>query len=94
MVKTPCLFQMNKVSIMIHSQVIIITLIIIENCQKQYGLTPRLSFIFDYFGGKDIKRDFQDATNIIFTNGNLDPWSAGSIITNITIGWGCNALYM
>lgn len=65
-----------------------------ENCQKQYGLTPRLSFIFDYFGGKDIKRDFYDTTNIIFTNGNLDPWSAGSITKNITVGWGCNALYM
>ena len=54
-----------------------------KQCQEAFGLTPRYDWVWDYFGGKDIQRDFASHTNIIFTNGDLDPWSAGGVNTAI-----------
>lgn len=48
----------------------------------------------DYFGGRDINRDFYNATNIIFSNGEFDPWRAGGITYNVTEDWGSIAVYI
>lgn len=45
-------------------------------CQDTYGVTPRPSWIPSYYGGKDLSGH----TNIVFSNGNLDPWSAGGVL--------------
>lgn len=59
-------------------------------------MTPRVDFVFDYFGGKNMQRDFYTASNIIFTNGVLDPWSVGSIMANtgFPTEWKCTTIYM
>lgn len=50
-----------------------------KDCQQKFKLTPRYQWVWDYFGGKDIQRDFQSISNIIFSNGQLDPWTAGGL---------------
>lgn len=55
-------------------------------CKQKYGLTPKYDWALEYFGGMDPARDFREATNIVWANGKLDPWSMGGITTNITAG--------
>lgn len=50
-----------------------------EECQANYGLTPKYTWALDYFGGKNYSVDFLSYSNIIFSNGNLDPWRAGGV---------------
>lgn len=57
-----------------------------QYCQETYGLTPMYNWAMDFFGGRDPRRDFRYATNIVFFNGELDPWHGGGINTNITSG--------
>ncbi|XP_004708913.2 lysosomal Pro-X carboxypeptidase [Echinops telfairi] len=51
-----------------------------EDCFKQWGVTPRPSWISTMYGGRNIKSH----KNIVFSNGELDPWSAGGVTQNIT----------
>ncbi|XP_077500595.1 lysosomal Pro-X carboxypeptidase-like [Amblyomma americanum] len=46
-----------------------------ERCQKKFGITPDFYRTVMMFGGSK----FSTATNIIFSNGELDPWSAVGI---------------
>jgi len=54
-----------------------------DDCKKKFNLTPRYQWVWTYLGGKDIQRDFQSLSNIIFSNGQLDPWTAGGLTTPI-----------
>ncbi|KAH0625232.1 hypothetical protein JD844_033542 [Phrynosoma platyrhinos] len=51
-----------------------------EECFKIWGVRPRPSWILTSYGGKNISAH----SNIIFSNGGLDPWSAGGVTKNIT----------
>ncbi|XP_071949074.1 lysosomal Pro-X carboxypeptidase-like [Antedon mediterranea] len=51
-----------------------------EGCQKTWGVTPRPKWIPVQFWAKDLEM----ATNIIFSNGLLDPWSAGGVLDEIS----------
>ena len=51
-----------------------------ENCQKSYNVSPEYNKIMELFGGKSI----ETATNIIFSNGQRDPWSAGGVLESIS----------
>jgi hypothetical protein len=42
-------------------------------------MTPRYDWVWQYFGGNDTQRDFQAHSNIIYSNGELDPWRAGGL---------------
>ena len=44
----------------------------IKGCQQQWGVTPRPMWATVAWGGKRI----DTASNIVFTNGLLDPWCA------------------
>ncbi|XP_063301035.1 lysosomal Pro-X carboxypeptidase [Pelobates fuscus] len=46
-----------------------------DDCYKQWGVRPRASWITTVYGGKNIT----SYSNIIFSNGGLDPWSAGGV---------------
>ena len=38
----------------------------------------------DYFGGRNPARDFMKSSNIIFSNGSLDPWQAGGVVEHVS----------
>jgi len=65
-----------------------------EMCQKLYGLTPDYKWALDYFGGYNIERDFLAATNVIWSNGELDPWRAGGLNKNVSADGSSIALYI
>ncbi|KAL3199214.1 hypothetical protein MRX96_053737, partial [Rhipicephalus microplus] len=48
----------------------------LERCQKQFGITPDFYRTIMLYGGDR----FDTATNIIFSNGELDPWSALGVL--------------
>lgn len=54
-----------------------------EYCFVQWKVRPRLEWPFMEYGGKTFA-DFRYDSNIVFTNGNLDPWSSGGVNTTIT----------
>lgn len=56
-----------------------------DSCKKNYGLDPKYNWALDYFGGRDVAADFEKSSNIIWSNGDVDPWSGGGIMTNSTV---------
>jgi len=63
-------------------------------CQKSFGLTPDYDWALRYFGGFNIDKDFLAMTNIILSNGELDPWRAGGLNKNVTADGSGIALYI
>jgi len=53
----------------------------VEYCKSQYGpaLQTSLNYAQVEFGGKDIEA----ASNIVFSNGQLDPWRGGGLTTTL-----------
>ncbi|GMH37770.1 hypothetical protein BSKO_05643 [Bryopsis sp. KO-2023] len=49
-------------------------------CWSSIGVKPRPYWAIQEWGGKKI----QTASNIIFSNGEYDPWSAGGVLKNIS----------
>ena len=49
-----------------------------DGCKNnpKFSVTPELDKILELFGGEKIKT----ATNIIFSNGERDPWMAGGVL--------------
>ena len=48
---------------------------VVGNCKTSMGLLARPSWVETVFGGSDVS----GASNIVFSNGQLDPWSVGGI---------------
>ena len=57
-------------------------------------MTPKYDWALDYFGGRDAGRDFSSYSNIIFSNGELDPWQAGGILENFSSNPSIEVLYI
>lgn len=56
-----------------------------DQCIKNYGVKPRPRWVTTEFGGHDIRTVLKKfGSNIIFSNGLLDPWSGGSVLQNIS----------
>ncbi|XP_024544110.1 lysosomal Pro-X carboxypeptidase [Selaginella moellendorffii] len=54
-------------------------------CWENYGAIPRPSWVTTEFGGHDIKSVLRNfGSNIVFSNGLLDPWSGGSVLESIS----------
>lgn len=51
-----------------------------EECNKLFGVRPRPDWAQTVYGGFDIASH----SNIIFSNGGLDPWSSGGVTKNIS----------
>lgn len=49
-------------------------------CLETHGVHSRPSWCLDYFGGWNPMVDFKDVTNVIFSNGSLDPWRIGGVL--------------
>jgi hypothetical protein len=43
-------------------------------CQTKYNSTPSWDWAFENFGGYNFTQDFAGYSNIMFSNGDLDPW--------------------
>ncbi|WCJ32072.1 Lysosomal Pro-X carboxypeptidase [Euphorbia peplus] len=55
-------------------------------CWKDFGVLPRPKWITTQFGGHDIKTVLEIfGSNIIFSNGLLDPYSGGSVLISETV---------
>ncbi|KAK9097090.1 hypothetical protein Sjap_022587 [Stephania japonica] len=56
-----------------------------EQCLKDFGVNPRPYWITTEFGGHDLRVALgKFGSNIIFSNGLLDPWSGGSVLKNVS----------
>ncbi|KAK6237829.1 hypothetical protein QUC31_003298 [Theobroma cacao] len=56
-----------------------------EECRRDFQVTPRPRWITTEFGGHDIEHVLKFfGSNIIFSNGLLDPWSGGGVLKNIS----------
>ncbi|KAK8973892.1 hypothetical protein V6N11_013049 [Hibiscus sabdariffa] len=56
-----------------------------EGCKRDFQVTPRPRWITTEFGGHGIEHALKFfGSNIIFSNGLLDPWSGGSVLKNIS----------
>ncbi|KAM8904786.1 lysosomal Pro-X carboxypeptidase [Spinachia spinachia] len=51
-----------------------------DECSAMFGVRPRADWAATVYGGKNIASH----SNIIFSNGGLDPWSSGGVTTNVT----------
>lgn len=47
-----------------------------ERCRRKYNLTPRYDWITVEYGGE---RGVGASSNVVFSNGLLDPWSSGGV---------------
>lgn len=52
-----------------------------EYCMATTEQNPQYDWALKYFGGMKPEKDFMKASNIIFSNGELDPWQAGGVLT-------------
>jgi len=57
-------------------------------------LTPQWDWVLDTFGGRNIDKDFLAVTNIVFSNGELDPWREGGLNKNVTADGSGIALFI
>lgn len=48
-------------------------------CLESTHQDPQYEWALKYFGGMKPEKDFMKASNIIFSNGELDPWKAGGV---------------
>ncbi|XP_078401820.1 lysosomal Pro-X carboxypeptidase-like isoform X2 [Cetorhinus maximus] len=51
-----------------------------DTCKKDWGLRPRPDWITTLYGGKNISSH----SNIVFSNGGLDPWASGGVTKSIS----------
>jgi hypothetical protein len=55
----------------------------VSSCQENQFMTPQFNWALDSFGGRNPNKDFKEISNIVFTNGDLDPWRAGGLTHTI-----------
>lgn len=55
-----------------------------DMCKKTYGVEPKWNYALDQFGGRKPEVDWKGHSNIIFSNGEGDPWSNGGILHDIS----------
>lgn len=54
-------------------------------CLEEFGVKPRPTWITQEFGGHKIEEVLRNfGSNIVFSNGLLDPWSGGGVLHNIS----------
>uniref|UniRef100_A0A3Q0TFM0 Lysosomal Pro-X carboxypeptidase n=1 Tax=Amphilophus citrinellus TaxID=61819 RepID=A0A3Q0TFM0_AMPCI len=51
-----------------------------DECYAMFGVRPRADWAGAVYGGKEISSH----SNIIFSNGGLDPWASGGVTSNIS----------
>jgi len=56
----------------------------VQFCQQKYNVTPRADWVIDYYGGEVLPNGGNNVvgSNILFSNGRLDPWRGGGVQTS------------
>lgn len=62
----------------------------VKQCQQQFHVTPRPHWIEINYGGTDVS----GASNIVYSNGNRDPWSGGGFTSNSSLPDSVIAVYI
>ncbi|CAI5469106.1 unnamed protein product [Closterium sp. Yama58-4] len=56
-----------------------------KHCLQQYGVAPRPTWAMTQFGGRSIRSALRHfGSNIVFSQGALDPWSGGGVLEDIS----------
>jgi len=50
-------------------------------CKYTYELNPQYNWVFNTYGGKNQTKDFAKLSNVLFSNGVIDPWHSGGVLT-------------
>jgi lysosomal Pro-X carboxypeptidase len=50
------------------------------SCKKEFGVDAELYWAATQYGARNLK----GASNIVFSNGNLDPWSSGGVLESVS----------
>jgi hypothetical protein len=53
----------------------------LAGCEQQWGVSPDPYWAVSSFGGW---RALRASTNILFSNGQLDPWKGGGVTQNVS----------
>lgn len=57
-----------------------------KDCMDRFGTSPDYDWALREFGGAfDYQKEFKKMSNIIFSNGDLDPWKAGGVTEWVNI---------
>jgi lysosomal Pro-X carboxypeptidase len=48
-----------------------------KECKNTWNADVRPEWAFDFFGGRNFDKEIHNYSNILFTNGKMDPWNAG-----------------
>jgi len=57
-----------------------------KQCEEQWGTPSRPAWVPEHYGGWNYEQDFVMYSNIVFSQGNLDPWHIGGVTKTITGG--------
>jgi len=56
-----------------------------EYCHNTWGVIPRPNWVIDYYGGNPISSGPNFVgSNIVWSNGRLDPWSGGGVRQDVS----------
>lgn len=55
-----------------------------EQCFQRFGVRPRPHWVATYYGGR---KALATASNIVFSNGLLDPWSGTGVLGDVNPRW-------
>ena len=50
-----------------------------KECKNRWNADIRPDFAFNYYGGRNLMKDFNSYSNLYFINGKMDPWNAGCV---------------
>jgi lysosomal Pro-X carboxypeptidase len=64
-----------------------------DYCSKAWGVKPRY-YHWQALGPKSDARGLAAVSNVVFTNGQLDPWSSGGILSNESLAAGSVAYFI
>lgn len=58
-----------------------------QYCLQTWGVTPQLNYANVFYGTNiNPSVSLRDVTNIVFSNGQLDPWQSGAVLNTTVVG--------
>ena len=51
-----------------------------ETCKTLWNSEIKDTWIYDFYGGRNIKKEMKNYSNLFFFNGTMDPWYSGCVL--------------